>query len=286
MLNGIPKCISPELLYVLDKMGHGDEIVISDGNFPGESIAKDNIVIRSDGTGVPELLEAILQLMPLDTYADCVFLMDKTESDRELEIPIWDEYRRILKDHTAQDVHFIERQAFYDVIEEHDSFLSIFYAQLISARIVFFFHTVLCFQIELQYTVVHRFLMRFSRQRLAFELQRLFRSVRITENADDILRCDIHGLTAVVQDRKFCPVGDLPVNTATGKRKCTGKDYIPHRYGCKGGVFRLTAAGQSPCGGQHQCPGAELEKCSAVDHSDAPPVSGPSGSVTQGRYPF
>ena len=65
MLNGIPKCISPELLYVLDKMGHGDEIVISDGNFPGESIAKDNIVIRSDGTGVPELLEAILQLMPL-----------------------------------------------------------------------------------------------------------------------------------------------------------------------------------------------------------------------------
>ena len=114
MLKGIPKCISPELLYVLDKMGHGDEIVISDGNFPGESVGKDNIVIRSDGTGVPELLVAILQLMPLDTDADCVFLMDKTESDRDLEIPIWDEYRRILKEHTAQDVHFIERQAFYD----------------------------------------------------------------------------------------------------------------------------------------------------------------------------
>ncbi|MBE6569521.1 MAG: fucose isomerase [Ruminococcaceae bacterium] len=114
MLKGIKKCISPELLYVLDKMGHGDEIVISDGNFPGESIGKDNIVIRSDGTGVPELLSAVLELMPLDTYADPVYLMDKTPSDKDLEIPIWDEYKAILKDHTAEEPKFLERQEFYD----------------------------------------------------------------------------------------------------------------------------------------------------------------------------
>jgi len=114
MLKGINKCISPELLYVLDKMGHGDEIVISDGNFPGESVGKDNIVIRSDGTGVPELLSAVLELMPLDTYADPVYLMDKTASDKDLEIPIWDEYKKILANHTDAQPKFLERQAFYD----------------------------------------------------------------------------------------------------------------------------------------------------------------------------
>jgi len=114
MLKGIPKILSPELIYTLAQMGHGDEIVISDGNFPGESVGKDNIVIRSDGTGVPELLEAVLQLIPLDTYADCVYLMDKTPSDRDLEIPIWDEYKKILKNHTEQEPKFLERQEFYD----------------------------------------------------------------------------------------------------------------------------------------------------------------------------
>jgi len=114
MLKGISKILSPELIYTLAKMGHGDEIVISDGNFPGESIGKDNIVIRSDGTGVPELLEAILELIPLDTYADCAYLMDKTPSDANLDIPIWDEYRKILEKHTTQSPVFLERQAFYD----------------------------------------------------------------------------------------------------------------------------------------------------------------------------
>lgn len=116
MLKGIPKILSPELIYTLAKMGHGDEIVISDGNFPGHSVghAEDSIVLRSDGTGVPELLEAILQLIPLDTYADCVYLMDKTASDRDLEIPIWDEYRKILAAHTDQEPKFLERQEFYD----------------------------------------------------------------------------------------------------------------------------------------------------------------------------
>ena len=62
MLKGINKIISPELLMILDKMGHGDEIVFSDGNFPGESIGR--IVLRADACGVPELMKAVLELFP------------------------------------------------------------------------------------------------------------------------------------------------------------------------------------------------------------------------------
>ena len=70
MLKGIPKILSPELLKVLCEMGHGDRIVIADGNFPSESVGKNAKVVRMDGHGTCELLEAILQLFPLDTYVD------------------------------------------------------------------------------------------------------------------------------------------------------------------------------------------------------------------------
>ena len=65
MLKGVPKILSPELLKVLCEMGHSDRIVISDGNFPAESMGKDAIVIRCDGHGVPELLDAILTGFPI-----------------------------------------------------------------------------------------------------------------------------------------------------------------------------------------------------------------------------
>ena len=64
MLNGIPKILSPELLKVLCEMGHGDRIVIADGNFPCESVGKGARVIRMDGHGTCEVLEAVLKLFP------------------------------------------------------------------------------------------------------------------------------------------------------------------------------------------------------------------------------
>ena len=70
MLKGIPKVLPPELLKVLCEMGHSDRLVIGDGNFPSESVGKDSIVIRMDGHGTCEILEAILQLFPLDTYVE------------------------------------------------------------------------------------------------------------------------------------------------------------------------------------------------------------------------
>ena len=82
MLKGISPIISPELLKVLMEMGHGDEIVIADGNFPGERIGKR--CIRCDGHGTCELIEAILKLFPLDTYAKPVYIMEKVKGDTNL----------------------------------------------------------------------------------------------------------------------------------------------------------------------------------------------------------
>ncbi len=68
MLKGISSVISPELLKILMEMGHGDELVIGDGNFPAASTAQR--LVRADGLGVPPLLEGILQLFPLDQYVE------------------------------------------------------------------------------------------------------------------------------------------------------------------------------------------------------------------------
>ncbi len=111
MLKGIPSIISPELLKILMEMGHGDEIVIGDGNFPGQSIGKK--CVRCDGHNVPELLEAILKLFPLDIYQKPVYLMEKVPGDT-VETPIWDTYKELIKPYTDEEPEMIERFAFYD----------------------------------------------------------------------------------------------------------------------------------------------------------------------------
>ena len=120
MLKGIPKILSPELLKVLCEMGHSDRLVISDGNFPAESMGKDAIVIRCDGHGVPEILEAILQLIPLDTQtAQPAMVMQVTPGD-PTETPIWDTYKEIIARHDprgADCVTEVERYAFYDRVK-------------------------------------------------------------------------------------------------------------------------------------------------------------------------
>ena len=102
MLKGIPKILSP---------------VISDGNFPAESMGKDAIVIRCDGHGVPELLDAILEVFPLDTYVEHpVNLMEVMPGD-DVETPIWDTYKEIVEKHDKRGgdaIGHIERFAFYD----------------------------------------------------------------------------------------------------------------------------------------------------------------------------
>lgn len=117
MLKGIPKILSPELLKVLCEMGHSDRLVIADGNFPSESMGKNAKVIRCDGHGVPELLEAILTVFPLDTYVEApVSLMQVIPGDN-VETPIWDEYKEIISKHDERGEKAIgqtERFAFYE----------------------------------------------------------------------------------------------------------------------------------------------------------------------------
>lgn len=117
MLIGIPKILPPELLKVLCEMGHSDTIVIADGNFPAESMGKNSIVIRCDGHGTCELLEAILKVFPLDSYVEKPMnLMAVMEGD-PVKTPIWDEYKRIVKTETGKGsevIGEIERFAFYE----------------------------------------------------------------------------------------------------------------------------------------------------------------------------
>ena len=117
MLKNIPPILSPELLKVLCEMGHSDRIVIADGNFPAESMGKNAIVIRCDGHGVPELLDAILQLFPLDTYVEKpVSLMEVMKGDNA-KTPIWDTYKEIIAKYDsrgAETVRCIERFQFYE----------------------------------------------------------------------------------------------------------------------------------------------------------------------------
>ena len=87
MLKGILEILSPELLKVLCEMGHSDRLVIADGNFPVESMGKNAITIRCDGHGVPEILDAILKLFPLDTYVEHpVNLMEVMPGDNVIHI--------------------------------------------------------------------------------------------------------------------------------------------------------------------------------------------------------
>jgi len=113
MLKGIPRLLPPDLVKLLMEMGHGDELVIADGNFPAASVARR--LVRCDGHGAPEVLDAILQLFPLDTFVDQpVALMAVVPGDNYQPV-IWESYREIAKRHgAAQDFELVERFAFYE----------------------------------------------------------------------------------------------------------------------------------------------------------------------------
>ena len=115
MLKGISPLIQPELLKILAEMGHGDEIVIGDGNFPAASMGKR--CVRCDGHGANEMLDAILRLLPLDDFVPApVTLMEVVPgSVPDGESPIWADFRKTLERHApGTQIECIERFAFYD----------------------------------------------------------------------------------------------------------------------------------------------------------------------------
>lgn len=113
MLKGISPLISPQLLKVLSEMGHGDEIVLADAHFPAMSLGPQ--VIRADGVGVPELLEGILRLIPLDQYDSDHFTLMEIGGSDTVEPAIWSVYTDVLRGaEPTTTPRFMERFAFYE----------------------------------------------------------------------------------------------------------------------------------------------------------------------------
>ena len=125
MLRGIPNCLSPELIKVIWEMGHGDKIVLADAFYPSAASAKRNgsILIRCDGVRNTEVLDAILQFMPLDESIEKpALIMDLQDCDRgKVATPVWDEYKAIVKKHDRRGldcVGMIERSSFYEAAKD------------------------------------------------------------------------------------------------------------------------------------------------------------------------
>ena len=117
MLNGIAKCISPELIYNLMRMGHGDKIAFADVDFPGYTYGKN--VIRADGVSMDDILAGVIPLFPLDHFTASPAYMMAPAEDAEAPL-IWDRFAGILKNHYSNfnAFTFLERFAFYDAVKE------------------------------------------------------------------------------------------------------------------------------------------------------------------------
>ncbi len=117
MLKGISPLIPPELLKILAEMGHGDEIVLGDANFPAAAMGKR--VVRCDGVSIPAMLDAILPLFPLDTYAEKqAALMDLVPGDT-VDPVIWKDIEAVLARHQPEaKIEWVERFAYYDRAKE------------------------------------------------------------------------------------------------------------------------------------------------------------------------
>ena len=113
MLKGISKFVGPDLLVILHQMGHGDEIVLADAHFPGHSHG--HKVLRADGIPVRDLLDGILPLFELDSYAPPLMMMDVVPGDA-LDPGVEQDYMLVVNRHApsaARPVR-LERFSFYE----------------------------------------------------------------------------------------------------------------------------------------------------------------------------
>lgn len=116
MLKGIPPILGPDLLAILRGMGHGDEIAIVDANYPAESAGPE--VVRLDGISATEALDAILTLMPLDSFVDVAAFSMQVVGEPERREPVMQEFASIIDKHEPGfALGTIERFAFYERVE-------------------------------------------------------------------------------------------------------------------------------------------------------------------------
>jgi L-fucose mutarotase len=112
MLKGIDPLLGPELLAILRAMGHGDEIVLADANFPSAALAQR--LVRADGIDALRMLEAILTVMPLDDFASAAFRMAVVGKPKEVPA-IAHEFQKLLrKEGEKRPIEALERNAFYE----------------------------------------------------------------------------------------------------------------------------------------------------------------------------
>ncbi|MBG21449.1 MAG: ribose ABC transporter [Rhizobiales bacterium] len=114
MLRNIPSILSPDLLHALRAMGHGDDIVIADANFPAESIGPK--CIRLDGISASDVLRAVLRLLPLDTFVDDPALTMQVVGDPDAIPDAVADFQKIIEE-TADNpakIATLERFAFYE----------------------------------------------------------------------------------------------------------------------------------------------------------------------------
>jgi L-fucose mutarotase len=113
MLKNIPPLLGPELLSTLRAMGHGDEVVIADANFPAEFLGP--LVVRADGISATDMLDAVLTLLPLDQFVEETAIGMEVVGDPSARQPIDDEFEAIIARHEPEK-HYskVERFAFYD----------------------------------------------------------------------------------------------------------------------------------------------------------------------------
>jgi L-fucose mutarotase len=114
MLKGVPTALSPELMYAIMKMGHGDELVLADGNYPADSNAQR--IIRADGLSVTQVLDAVMKFLPIDTFVEEQAIVMQPVDKNAAEPPIWKDFRRILEMHEGRRIELtlIDRFAFYE----------------------------------------------------------------------------------------------------------------------------------------------------------------------------
>jgi len=113
MLKGISPVVSPELLKVLAEMGHGDELVLADSNYPGASNAKR--LLRADGLTVSQLLEGIAPLFPFETYFEPLIMMEVVQGDT-LDPAVEADFMHVIhkSDPTVPNPIRIEKFEFYE----------------------------------------------------------------------------------------------------------------------------------------------------------------------------
>jgi L-fucose mutarotase len=117
MLKGIPPILGPDLLHILRAMGHGDEIAIVDANYPGDSAGPE--LVRLDGISATDVLDAVLTLMPLDTFVDEQAIGMAVVGEPDARVETHNDFDAIVKKHEpGMTLTLLERFAFYDRVRD------------------------------------------------------------------------------------------------------------------------------------------------------------------------